>query len=405
MIREKIYQKNYIKLDYLQNKKFKNSNSKFQKIFSSINDEIDNSYKTLNVLSKDYEFSFKASQLKKFKKYNKIALIGMGGSILGSEAIYYFFKEKIKKKFYFFNDLNEKEIIGLKKSENLNKILFIIVSKSGNTIETLSNIFSLNILKEKAKNVIIISENSNNLICNLAKKLDLFFVEHNKHIGGRYSVLTEVGLIPALFMGISAFKIRKKLLTILKGKNKKKLKENSIKIASIMNSKKFNNLVLLNYSPKLEKFLFWCQQLIAESLGKKNKGFLPIISNAPKDHHSLLQLYLDGPKDKLFYIFSLNDKSKTYINAPKVLKKKIFLHKKSIGKIKISQKKALMKTFIKKNIPFREFKINKDDEETIGELFAYFILETIIIGKLTNVNPYDQPAVEQVKVLTKKILS
>ncbi len=405
MIREKIYQKNYIKLDYLQNKKLKNSNSKFQKIFSSINDEIDNSYKTLNVLSKDYEFSFKASQLKKFKKYNKIALIGMGGSILGSEAIYYFFKEKIKKKFYFFNDLNEKEIIDLKKSENLNKILFIIVSKSGNTIETLSNIFSLNILKEKAKNVIIISENSNNLICNLAKKLDLFFVEHNKHIGGRYSVLTEVGLIPALFMGISAFKIRKKLLTILKGKNKKKLKENSIKIASIMNSKKFNNLVLLNYSPKLEKFLFWCQQLIAESLGKKNKGFLPIISNAPKDHHSLLQLYLDGPKDKLFYIFSLNNKSKTYINAPKVLKKKIFLHKKSVGKIKISQKKALMKTFIKKNIPFREFKINKDDEETIGELFAYFILETIIIGKLTNVNPYDQPAVEQVKVLTKKILS
>ena len=67
-----------------------------------------------------------------------------------------------------------------------------------------------------------------------------------------------------------------------------------------------NNLIFLNYSPKLEKFLFWCQQLIAESLGKKGYGFLPTISNAPKDHHSLLQLYLDGPNDKIFYIFSLD---------------------------------------------------------------------------------------------------
>ena len=77
-----------------------------------------------------------------------------------------------------------------------------------------------------------------------------------------------------------------------------------------INSKKINNLIFLNYSPELEKFLFWCQQLIAESLRKKNKGFLPCISNAPKDHHSLLQLYLDGPKDKLFHIFSFEEKSK-----------------------------------------------------------------------------------------------
>jgi len=403
--RNKIYLKNYIGTKHLRNKNYKKLNSKFQKIFKSIDDEVKNKHKTLNVLSKKYKFSFKTSQLNKFKKYNKIALIGMGGSILGAEAIYYFFKEKIKKKFYFFNDLNEKELLNLKKNENLNKILFIIISKSGNTIETLSNIFSLNILRAKAKNVIIISENKNNLLCNLARKLNLFFVEHNKHIGGRYSVLSEVGLIPALFMGISLPKIRKKLSSFLGGKNKKKLKENSIKMASIMNSKKFNNLILLNYSPELEKFLFWCQQLIAESLGKKNIGFLPIISNAPKDHHSLLQLYLDGPKDKLFCIFSLDDETKTYIKAPKILNKKIFLHQKSIGKIKMSQKKALIKTFIKNDIPFREFKINKKDEETIGELFAYFILETIIIGKLSNVNPYDQPAVEQVKVLTKKILS
>ena len=83
-----------------------------------------------------------------------------------------------------------------------------------------------------------------------------------------------------------------------------------IKFANLLNSKKFNNLIFLNYAPELEKFLYWCQQLIAESLGKKNKGFLPIISNVPKDHHSLLQLYLDGPKDKIFYIFSYEKKKK-----------------------------------------------------------------------------------------------
>ena len=107
-------------------------------------------------------------------------------------------------------------------------------------------------------------------------------------------------------MGINIKKIRLKILELLNKKNKKFLKDNFEKLALIINSKKFNNLIFLNYAPSLEKFLYWCQQLIAESLGKKGKGFLPVISNVPKDHHSLLQLYLDGPKDKLFHIFSVN---------------------------------------------------------------------------------------------------
>ena len=85
----------------------------------------------------------------------------------------------------------------------------------------------------------------------------------------------------------------------------------------MLKSKNIRILIFLNYSPQIEKFLFWCQQLIAESLGKKGKGFLPVISNVPKDHHSLLQLYLDGPRDKLFYIFSLTEKSKKLIKDKK----------------------------------------------------------------------------------------
>ena len=150
--------------------------------------------------------------------------------------------------------------------------------------------------------------------------------------------------------------------------------------------------------------LYWCQQLIAESLGKKGKGFLPVISNAPKDHHSLLQLYLEGPKDKLFYIFSSKENSKDKIKFKK-FGKLDFLDNKNLSEIKDAQRIALRNTFRKYKIPFVEFKIQKIDEEVLGEIFSYFMLETIIIGNLIGINPFDQQAVEQVKILTKKKLS
>ena len=145
--------------------------------------------------------------------------------------------------------------------------------------------------------------------------------------------------------------------------------------------------------------------MIAESLGKKGKGFLPLISSVPKDHHSLLQLFLDGPKDKLYNIFSFEGKSKVKINVRNSLVTKSFLHKKKISTVKIAQKNSLIRAFKLKNIPFREFKIKSVNEEVLGELFALFIVETILIGKLTGINPYDQPAVEKVKVYTKQFLS
>ena len=122
----------------------------------------------------------------------------------------------------------------------------------------------------------------NNLLFSLANKYNLFYIEHNSFIGGRYSVLSEVGVVPSYLMGINILKLRSNIRNSIIKKNKIFLKESSIKLACIMNSKKMNNFVFLNYSPELEKFLFWCQQLIAESLGKNNKGFLPIISNVPK---------------------------------------------------------------------------------------------------------------------------
>ncbi len=377
---------------------------KFDKIFLEIQKDVKDIKKTLNVLDKRFKVSFKINDLKKFQNFKKVAIIGMGGSILGAEAIHHFFRSKIKKKFYFFNDLDERKLSNFKKKENLSKVLFLIISKSGNTLEMLSNTFALNIIKKNSKNIILISEKKNNSLFLLSKKFNLFYVEHKSHIGGRYSVLSEVGLIPAFLMGINLSKLRSKILNCLSSNKKFFLKKSSINLANFMNSKKYNNLIFLNYSPELEKFLFWYQQLIAESLGKKNKGFLPVVSNAPKDHHSLLQLYLDGPKDKIFNIFSAKKNSSEEIRIYNKTKIASFLNKKKISKVKNEQNKSLVKSFEKKNIPFREFKIKKLNEETLGELFSFFIVETVIVGKILEINPFNQPAVEQVKVLTKKSL-
>ena len=401
MISNNLFLKNNINSRNLKNFSIKSLSKKFDKIFLEISKDLKDSKKTLNVLNNKLKLNV---NINKFQKYKKIAIIGMGGSILGSEAIYNFFKNKIKKKVYFLNDIDENKISDLKKKENLSKVLFIIISKSGNTIETLSNTFSLNILKKNSKNIIIISEKKNNLLFSISKKFNLFFVEHNNYIGGRYSVLSEVGMVPAYLMGLNISKIRSNIQNCLKLKNKFFLKESTIKIANLIKSKKFSSMIFLNYCPELEKLLFWCQQLIAESLGKENKGLLPTISNVPKDHHSLLQLYLDGPKDKFFNIFSFKNISKEKINTDKI-KIKSFLNKKNLSTIKNAQKNSLIKAFEKQNIPFREFRIKSIKEEVIGEFFALFIVETIIIGKLLNINPFDQPAVEQVKIYTKKFLS
>jgi glucose-6-phosphate isomerase len=399
-----LFTKNNIQGKYLNKVSLKKFSKDFKKIFFDIEEDIRNSKKTLNTINQKMHLNFKFKDLDKFKKFKKIAIIGMGGSILGAEAISSFLRKKIKKKIYFFDDLNETKILDFKKKEKLNKILFLIISKSGNTVETLTNSFALNIIKKNSTNIIIISEKKNNYLFSLSKKFNLFYIEHKAHIGGRYSVLSEVGVIPAYLMGLNILKLKSNINKFLRGKDKLFLRESSIKLADLIKSNKIKNLIFLNYSPDLQNFLFWCQQLIAESLGKNGKGFLPMISIAPKDHHSLLQLYLDGPNDKLFHIFSCEENLKEKISINKNMNIKSFLNKKNFNEIKSAQKNALIKSFKKKNIPFREFKIKKNDEDVLGQLFSYFILETVIIGKLIKSNPFDQPAVEQVKFITKKLL-
>ena len=362
-----------------------------------INDIITQNSILLKYLINNSKFEFK---FKKFKKFKTILIIGMGGSILGAKAIYDFLKHKTKKNFIFIDNLDENYLKSIKKNNNLSKSLFIIISKSGNTTETISNTYFFKSFL-KSKNTIILTENKNSFLRNLAKEKKFNFLEHKKFIGGRYSVLSEVGMLPAYLMGFKVENFKKNLGKFIY--NKKII----LSSANLINKLKIKNakiLVFFNYVPELNNFLYWSQQLFAESLGKNKKGFIPVISNAPKDHHSLLQLYLDGPKDKVFYIVSSSKRGNLKTKSDFFNDNVQYLRKKKYNNIKDSQKNAFLKVLKNKKIPFREINIQKFNEDTIGKLFLQFIMETIFLGKLINVNPFDQPAVEEVKVLTKKFL-
>jgi len=349
----------------------------------------------LRSLGKNYKNSYNKKDLIKYKKYIAFRVIGMGGSILGTQAIYDFLKDKIKKNFTFINNLGLKNYkIDKKKFVNL------IVSKSGETIETIVN--SNLIIKKKDKNIFI-TENKNTYLHILANKLKAEVVHHNNFIGGRYSVLSEVGMLPVELMGLSpnSFKQFNNLV-----KNKKFLNSLITNVNSILhfiNKKKFNSIII-NYDENSENLLNWYQQLVAESLGKKQRGVLPIISNMPKDNHSVMQLYLDGFQNNFFTFFYTRDKKLMKINNDLLIQNKRYLKNKYINEILFAQKKGTENVFKKKNIPFRSFEIKKRDEKTLGELFCFFILETILIGKSLNLNPYDQPAVELIKKETKNLL-
>ena len=355
-------------------------------------------YKLLLSLTPNYKYSYTKAQIKNLKKQNFFRLIGMGGSILGAKAIYKFLQDKTKKKFVFIDNLKPQ----LSKYEKSNEAVNIIISKSGNTLETIINTSILINQNQKNKNIFI-TEKKNSYLLNLAHKIRAEVFEHKNYIGGRYSVLSEVGMLPAELMGFDERKFKRLNLLINNNNFLKKLIINVDATLKFIKQGKSNSIIL-NYDEKSENLLKWYQQLIAESLGKKSKGLLPMISNMPMDNHSLLQLYLDGPKKNFYTFFNVFEKKSEIINKKNILNTHAYLKNKSIFQILNSQKKATENIFKKRKLPFRSFELLRRNEETLGELFCFFILETILLGRALKVNSFDQPSVELVKKETKKIL-
>ena len=396
---------NFFKSYFINSNKYYNNLIKTKKVFNSLELDFNNfEIPLLETYDKSYKYDFSKTTIKKFSKYKNIVVIGMGGSILGTKSIYSFLRKKIKKNFFFFDNLDTNLHLEFKKIKNIKNSCFIVVSKSGNTLETITNlniIFSRVVLKNK---LIFITEIADNSLMAIANKYNAEIIEHKEFIGGRYSVLSESGMLPATLMGLEINRF-KNLKILIKNKNFVSSLIHNVASIYTLNAQGINNSVILNYDSSLNDLGFWYQQLVAESLAKKGKGITPLLSYGPKDHHSLLQLYLDGPKNKFFTFFNSSKKENKYkIGREGITNSMKFLKNKSLEFVINAQCNATKNIFKLKKIPFRQITFNKKNEEELGEIFTFFVLETILLARLMNINPFDQPAIEQVKIETKRFL-
>ena len=378
---------------------YKNNLRKCSEIFKNLFNNKENFF--FNTLSEDYQkrLSLKKVLLKK-KLHKNILIIGMGGSVLGSKMLSSFFG--LDKNYFFLDSLINFTVNNFIKKD-LSKFSIFVISKSGQTLETLTNcniiLNNFKKTKEISKNFIIISE-KNSILYNFAKKNNILFFEHNINLSGRYSVLSEAGL---LMFNLDYKKIIQGINSVLKNDLKKNLINNAATLLTLMTRSKIDTHVSLIYSHNLLNYGYWHQQLLAESIGKNGKDFTPIISECPKDHHSIMQLYLDGKRNKFFTFFkTINNKSdqpiKDYFDQK--------FKKSSLNNIVDAQFNATIKVFKKNLIPFRVIFIDqKKPIQSFISLLVYSMLETTILCKALDLNPFNQPAVEAIKRETYSLLS
>jgi glucose-6-phosphate isomerase len=379
---------------------YKNNLKKCSEIFKNLFNNKENFF--FNTLSEQYQKSLLLKKIVLKKKLHKnILIVGTGGSVLGTKMLSSFFG--LDTNYYFLDSLNNSTVNDFIKKD-LSKFSIFIISKSGQTLETLTNcnIILNNFKKRKkeiSKNFIIISE-KNSILFNFARKNNILFFEHNINLSGRYSVLSEAGL---LMFNLDYKKIIQGINSVLKNNLKKNLINNAATLLTLMSKSKIDTHVSLIYSHNLLNYGYWHQQLLAESIGKNGKDFTPIISECPKDHHSIMQLYLDGKRNKFFTFFkTINNKIdqpiKDYFNQK--------FKKSSLNNIVDAQFNATIKVFKKNLIPFRVILIDqKKPIQSFISLLVYSMLETAILCKALNLNPFNQPAVEAIKKETYSLLS
>ena len=389
-------------INFLKNnsKLYKNNLRKCSEILKDLLNNKENFF--FNTLSEQYQKSlfFKKNSLKK-RLHKNILIVGMGGSVLGAKMLSSFFD--LDKNYYFLDSLNKSTVNDFIKKD-LSKFSIFIISKSGKTLETLTNcnIILDNFKKRKkdiSKNFIIISER-NTILFNFAKKNNILFFEHNINLSGRYSVLSEAGL---LMFNLDYKKIIQGINSVLKKNLKKNLINNAATLLTLMTKSKVDIHVSLIYSHNLLNYGYWYQQLLAESIGKRGKDLTPIISECPKDNHSIMQLYLDGKRNKFFtFIKAINNKIDQPIKDCFNQKFK----KNTLNKIVDAQFNSTINVFKKNLIPFRVLLIDqKKPIQSFISLLVYSMLETAILCKALNLNPFDQPAVETIKKETYSLLS
>jgi len=300
-------------LDFKDNKKFKENLNRAKDESKKLYDEFKNGQnEILQSFSSTYQ-----KKIRKLKKTidcrnKKKIVIGLGGSSSGAKALSFFIKDDV----IYFDNLDYEYFKNFFVINDIKNYIFFIISKSGDTFETLA---LLNLLIQESKNknidnifesIFIITENKNSILKNFSEKNHISFFEHNPKIGGRFSVLSETGMLPFLNNDFIVENASEKFIELLNNTESELSPAiNSSILLTCLDEMNLNIYCNLIYNYRLKHFSYWFHQLHAESLGKKNYGLTPITSICPKDHHSMMQLYLDGPKDKFFNIYSPQDEA------------------------------------------------------------------------------------------------
>jgi len=393
----------------------------FNTNFETINNKVSQDNKIADIISNlpALNIIFNEEELKKNQKIvknyeinkKKIILFGTGGSNLGARALYNIVNKK-KINIEFYDNIDPTIFENSFNNIDFEATGFLIISKSGNTPETLAQFSALyqialekNKLNQFLSNILIITETKNSALYSIAKENKCLMLEHNKEIGGRYSIFSNVGIVPAILCGINVNDLYLGAKEVINNFDKF-LPLSLSKYLCMQQKKIFSSNVLMTYSDNLFYFGKWYLQLWAESIGKNNKGITAIHSIGTTDQHSQLQLYLNGPKDKFFtFVTTSHSNRGPKINNDIFNNTEInYFKNKRIGDLMEAEQRATIETFKLNNFSFREIFIPKIDEKNLGKLLTLSIIETIASCVYFDVNPFDQPAVEQGKILTKKYL-
>lgn len=362
---------------------------------------------------------------KKFQQFEDILILGTGGSSLGGQTLLALRDPTIKMpRLHFLDNIDPHTFQYLLPTLNVTKTGVIAISKSGNTAETLMQLlvclqqWLTKLTAQQIKDhFLIISEPHQNGIRQLAKVYTISCLDHPTDIGGRFAVFTTVGMLPALISGIDAKALREGARYVLSSNLSANSSLESSALTGAIAHLTLSRLgitqtILMPYIDRLHTFTLWFRQLWAESLGKMDdhnhrQGMTPIQALGAVDQHSQLQLFLDGPKDKIFTLITKSHKEDTYqISLPTTGHPAVDLFQnKTMGSLMEAEQQATLDTLRRHKCPTREIKLSRLDEKVLGGLMMHFILETIAMAHLLNVNPFDQPAVEEGKRLAQQYLS
>jgi glucose-6-phosphate isomerase len=362
----------------------------------------------------------------RFAKFEHVVVMGMGGSSLGGKALVAlkdqgFGPAKGRPKLWFMDNVDPATYAELLARLPLERTGFIPISKSGGTPETLVQLFAvLEGMEAKlgkaafGTKVIAITEAADNPLRRLANRLGATVFEHDPKVGGRYSALSLVGLLPAMIAGVDCVALREGAASVLEpvlAANEAKGLAPAIGAAlsvGLSRERGINMTVMMPYVDRLDTFAFWYRQIWAESLGKDGMGTTPIRAMGTVDQHSQVQLYLGGPSDKLFTLLIQDTAGKGTRLTPGVLggdQALAYLTGHTMGDLLLAEADATAATFVKAGRPTRVIRIPTVDERVMGALMMHFTLETIFAAELWGIDAFDQPAVEDAKVLTRQYLS